>query len=421
MESGNFRFEIPGPQKILKALTGGLGLYSSSTKDTGKQTAEAVTHRTCSGTELSCQTRYSGQDTCCFNYPGGQVLQTQFWDADPAVGPDDSWTIHGLWPDNCDGGFDQFCDSKRNYNNVSLILVDSGRRDLLEYMDVYWKDIRGDDLDLWIHEWRKHGTCISTLETRCYDEYYPQQEVVDYFDKTVEVFETLPSYKFLAEAGIVPSHTETYTLADIEDALVKGHKSIVTVRCHGHSLNEIWYYFNIAGPLQTGEFVPTSPDGSKSNCPSRGIRYQPKRTVLPKPTTTVTATEKPTATGIPFLGMGNLKVSTQGHGRGCIISHGTWFTSGTCATFKGEKLSKNTFSLTSSKGICTFQKDILTCGPHINNPIEFELIDGKLAYNGNTTFFADKVPKGHVQSDVFTFQDVQEHPIQLEITWKART
>jgi ribonuclease T2 len=25
------------------------------------------------------------------------MLQTQFWDADPAVGPVDSWTIHGLW------------------------------------------------------------------------------------------------------------------------------------------------------------------------------------------------------------------------------------------------------------------------------------------------------------------------------------
>lgn len=42
------------------------------------------------------------------------------------------------------------------------------------------------------------GTCISTLETRCYDEYYPQQEVVDYFDKAVEVFERLPSYKVRA-------------------------------------------------------------------------------------------------------------------------------------------------------------------------------------------------------------------------------
>lgn len=92
-------------------------------------------------------------------------------------------------------------------------MVDSGRRDLLEYMDVYWKDFKGDDLDLWVHEWNKHGThppwlfysrihkltwigtCISTLETRCYDKYYPQQEVVDYFDKAVEIFAELPSYK----------------------------------------------------------------------------------------------------------------------------------------------------------------------------------------------------------------------------------
>ena len=97
MESGSFLFEIPGPQRILKVLTGGLGLSSSPEKGTNKQMAEVATHRTCSNTELSCQTRYRGQDTCCFNYPGGQMLQTQFWDADPAVGPDDSWTIHGLW------------------------------------------------------------------------------------------------------------------------------------------------------------------------------------------------------------------------------------------------------------------------------------------------------------------------------------
>jgi hypothetical protein len=33
----------------------------------------------------------------CFNYPGGQLLQTQFWDTAPATGPVDSWTVHGLW------------------------------------------------------------------------------------------------------------------------------------------------------------------------------------------------------------------------------------------------------------------------------------------------------------------------------------
>lgn len=70
-------------------------------------------------------------------------------------------------PDHCDGGFDQFCDSKRHYSNISLILVDSGRKDLLEYMDVYWKDFRGDDLDLWAHEWNKHGRLMILYYRDC--------------------------------------------------------------------------------------------------------------------------------------------------------------------------------------------------------------------------------------------------------------
>lgn len=46
---------------------------------------------------LSCHNTTAYANTCCFNYPGGQILQTQFWDTDPSTGPTDSWTIHGLW------------------------------------------------------------------------------------------------------------------------------------------------------------------------------------------------------------------------------------------------------------------------------------------------------------------------------------
>lgn len=46
--------------------------------------------------ELSCSTENPG-DTCCFNHPGGLVLLTEFWDSEPATGPKESWTIHGLW------------------------------------------------------------------------------------------------------------------------------------------------------------------------------------------------------------------------------------------------------------------------------------------------------------------------------------
>jgi ribonuclease T2 len=84
---------LPGPQTILKTLAGSLGLSSLSKPET----PPLETASTCSRSDLSCYTKYNGQNTCCFNYPGGQFLLTQLWDFDPALGPDDSWTIHGLW------------------------------------------------------------------------------------------------------------------------------------------------------------------------------------------------------------------------------------------------------------------------------------------------------------------------------------
>lgn len=53
---------------------------------------------TCDGTlALSCHNTTAQTDTCCFNAPGGSLLQTQFWDYNPSIGLNDSWGIHGLW------------------------------------------------------------------------------------------------------------------------------------------------------------------------------------------------------------------------------------------------------------------------------------------------------------------------------------
>lgn len=170
------------------------------------------------------------------------------------------------------------------------------------------------------------------------------------------------SFQTLADAGITPSHTKTYTRDEIEDALSQAHGAEVTVRCRNHNLNELWYYFNVAGSLQTGKFVSSNPgsfpffpplnpkqshppanhiskDGQTSNCPRRGIRYQPKTPAKhPDPTKPGHPT-KPAPTGTPFSGKGYLVVSTLGQRRGCIISPGAWYTSGTCATFRTRKSS----------------------------------------------------------------------------------
>lgn len=63
----------------------------------------SLAHQLFARQDASCPTNVqpscsSGRnvDTCCVNAPGGYLLQTQFWDASPATGPSDSFTIHGF-------------------------------------------------------------------------------------------------------------------------------------------------------------------------------------------------------------------------------------------------------------------------------------------------------------------------------------
>lgn len=49
---------------------------------------------------LSCHnnTPIAGDESCCFVYPGGRILLTQFWDREVhAGGAEEDWTLHGLW------------------------------------------------------------------------------------------------------------------------------------------------------------------------------------------------------------------------------------------------------------------------------------------------------------------------------------
>lgn len=93
----------------------------------------------------------------------------------------------------------------------------------------------------------------------------------------------------------------------------------------------------------------TSPVGGGSNCPSSGIRYIPKRSAPPsnpRPSTTQQPGQ-PEPTNPVEPRRGNLRVYTNDdqQQRGCLISHGTWFTSGTCATFKAQDVAGMLLSL----------------------------------------------------------------------------
>jgi hypothetical protein len=50
---------------------------------------------------MSCSAQANQTDSCCVENPGGLLLLTQLYNS--KLGPANSWTIHGLWGDFCNG------------------------------------------------------------------------------------------------------------------------------------------------------------------------------------------------------------------------------------------------------------------------------------------------------------------------------
>lgn len=62
-------------------------------------------------------------------------------------------------------------------------------------MKTYWSSDEGSAESFWEHEWNKHGTCVSTLEPKCFTDYKPQEDVVAYFEATINLFQNLNTYQ----------------------------------------------------------------------------------------------------------------------------------------------------------------------------------------------------------------------------------
>ena len=85
-----------------------------------------------------------------------------------------------------------------------------------------WHAIRfmSPQLTAFQHEWRTHGTCYNTLQPSCLPSGSPQgAEAVAYFQRIVELFQRLPTYDWLASAGITPTTRRTYDLDDVIAAI----------------------------------------------------------------------------------------------------------------------------------------------------------------------------------------------------------
>ncbi|KAK4050739.1 Ribonuclease T2 precursor (RNase T2) [Microbotryomycetes sp. JL221] len=356
-------------------------------------------------TGLSCPSS-SNVNTCCTNYPGGLLLlfvrtfltkfsplRTQFWDYDPGTGPADSWTVHGLWPDNCDGTYEANCDPSREHDDIRTILQQGGASSTLSYMDTYWKDYQGQDESFWSHEWNKHGTCLSVLEPSCYTSYVQNEEVVDYFERAVSLFKTLPTYSWLADAGITPSTTKTYSLGQLQAVANAKFGHDIVWNCRNGALNEAWFFYNTRGNIVTGTFYATDAVGS-SNCPSTGIKYLPKGTST---STSSAPASTPTSGSTSNLNVINSSNTKQG----CLISTGKWMVGSTCAGYT-TTMSGSGLTLTTSKGPCAIVSGTFSCASGQSATTFTKDSNGYLSYSGRNTFYATSAPSGSTQATVYT-------------------
>ncbi|KAF7337514.1 RNase Gf29 [Mycena sanguinolenta] len=423
---------------VLACLVGSsFGSPSFSPWNSEELFKRAVTSSGCSATgTASCTNTSSVSNLCCFQAPGGLLLQTQFWDTDPSTGPSNSWTIHGLWPDHCDGTFDESCDSSRAYTGISTLLTNQGASDTLDFMNTYWKDINGKDETFWEHEWSTVSrydlsnyspalicvlsawnlyevcglltlftvglrTASSTLETKCLPSGSPKgAEAVAFFNTVVRLFKTLPTYQWLADAGITPSSSTTHTLASLTAALKSGYGFTPALDCDGSAVSQISYYYHLQGSVIDGTFVPINAPEAGS-CSSSGIKYLPK---TGSPVTTTSTTTKSTtstkttstATGAPTAipTKATIQAIQNGNQVGGLLSLGTWSTQ-TLATYTLSG-SATSLKLSTSKGTCGVSDGVFDCGN--GDSTTFSAVTSGslllLAYQGDTSFSSDDVPSG---------------------------
>lgn len=239
-------------------------------------------HDTCANNvPVSCS---GTNDTCCVENTFGIFMGTQFWDYEPAAGPDNLFTTHGLWSNKCAGGYGTYCNPEWEVDNVTEALLTLGHdgKKLLKKMSISWKNNTGSDEDLWVHEFNKHGTCMATVDPACYKTGSKTYDYVgDYFTTAVKLQEKLPTYKYLARFGIVPSTKTQYATSDVRYAISQNFGYNVSLSCDtSGALSEVWYYFSLQGPVASGNFIPAAPQSTGTTC-GTNLWYIPKGKSVP--------------------------------------------------------------------------------------------------------------------------------------------
>lgn len=137
----------------------------------------------------------------------------------------DIFTIHGLWPSNYDGSYPQDCYTEAKPFNASQI------QSLLPDLRAFWTDYKAAEPSFWEHEWNKHGTCASIIQSL--------KNELSYFGSTLKVLSILDIPSKLAKHGIVPDASKPYSVASIKEALNAELGGAPTITCSNGYIGEL--------------------------------------------------------------------------------------------------------------------------------------------------------------------------------------
>ncbi|KAK9766914.1 hypothetical protein K7432_003631 [Basidiobolus ranarum] len=220
---------------------------------------------------ISCSLPSTPSSNTCCAPSYGLIVFAQQWLT--KQGPPKSFTIHGLWPNSCNGSYapSTGCDPSRKYSNVGKI-VEQQNTTLYQEMNTYWVSYNGDNSGFWTHEWDKHGTCVTTLAPQCYGNTYRKyQEMMDYFETVIQLRQQYNIYSALNSAGITPG--KSYQRQDMINAVKKSLNVDPWFHCKNGTLEEVWIYLNVKGRNQ---YVPAQKYRGSSQCPTT-IQYPAKQ------------------------------------------------------------------------------------------------------------------------------------------------
>jgi len=140
----------------------------------------------------------------------------------------DYFTIHGIWPDNTNGPYPEYC--AKEYLNLTTLA------DVLADLAKYWTDFT-DPYSLIKHEYEKHWTCLQDdplLDT-----------AHKYFSMGLSLRNKINIYALLRDCQIIPSNSVKYETAILANIISNytGHRIVIT--CDDNSvLNEIRFCYD---------------------------------------------------------------------------------------------------------------------------------------------------------------------------------